>query len=168
MKSISAAAPCANGTISTPPRRNSAALALSDGPATPPFHLLRARHHRRRTARLFRILDARRFGGRAAAREPCHGFDLRHPQRAIRVGYLSNDFHDHATALLLIETLEAHDRARFECAPTPMAPSTARRCARGCWAPSTRSPTSQLTDAEAARPSPRRRRYSDRPQGLHP
>jgi predicted O-linked N-acetylglucosamine transferase (SPINDLY family) len=33
--------------------------------------------------------------------------------RKIRLGYLSNDFHDHATALLLIETLEAHDRDRF-------------------------------------------------------
>jgi predicted O-linked N-acetylglucosamine transferase (SPINDLY family) len=32
----------------------------------------------------------------------------------IKLGYLSNDFHDHATALLLIETLEAHDRSRFE------------------------------------------------------
>lgn len=31
----------------------------------------------------------------------------------IRLGYLSNDFHDHATALLLIEMLEAHDRGRF-------------------------------------------------------
>ena len=34
--------------------------------------------------------------------------------RKIRIGYLSNDFHDHATALLLIETLEAHDHSRFE------------------------------------------------------
>ncbi|MBY6243173.1 UDP-N-acetylglucosamine-peptide N-acetylglucosaminyltransferase [Methylosinus sp. Sm6] len=33
--------------------------------------------------------------------------------RKIKLGYLSNDFHDHATALLLIETLEAHDRGRF-------------------------------------------------------
>jgi len=32
----------------------------------------------------------------------------------IRVGYLSNDFHDHATSLLLIEMLEMHDCARFE------------------------------------------------------
>jgi predicted O-linked N-acetylglucosamine transferase (SPINDLY family) len=32
----------------------------------------------------------------------------------IRIGYLSNDFHDHATALLLIEMFETHDRARFE------------------------------------------------------
>ena len=32
----------------------------------------------------------------------------------IRLGYLSNDFHDHATALLLVEMLEAHDRSLFE------------------------------------------------------
>ena len=32
----------------------------------------------------------------------------------IRIGYLSNDFHDHATLLLLIEMFEAHDRAHFE------------------------------------------------------
>ena len=32
----------------------------------------------------------------------------------IRVAYLSNDFHEHATSRLLIETLEAHDRRRFE------------------------------------------------------
>jgi predicted O-linked N-acetylglucosamine transferase (SPINDLY family) len=32
----------------------------------------------------------------------------------IKLGYLSSDFHDHATALLLIEMLEAHDRSRFE------------------------------------------------------
>ncbi|WOJ90014.1 UDP-N-acetylglucosamine-peptide N-acetylglucosaminyltransferase [Methylocapsa polymorpha] len=32
----------------------------------------------------------------------------------IRIGYLSCDFHEHATSLLLVEMLEAHDRARFE------------------------------------------------------
>ncbi|MGJ4993081.1 UDP-N-acetylglucosamine-peptide N-acetylglucosaminyltransferase [Bradyrhizobium sp. HKCCYLS3077] len=32
----------------------------------------------------------------------------------LRVGYLSNDFHDHATAHLLIEALEANDRTRCE------------------------------------------------------
>lgn len=35
-------------------------------------------------------------------------------QEKIRLGYLSCDFHDHATAHLLVELLEAHDRARFE------------------------------------------------------
>lgn len=32
----------------------------------------------------------------------------------LRLGYLSNDFHQHATALLMVEMLEAHDRQRFE------------------------------------------------------
>lgn len=36
------------------------------------------------------------------------------PFTKIRLGYLSNDFHDHATALLLVEMLEAQDRSLFE------------------------------------------------------
>ncbi len=36
------------------------------------------------------------------------------PATKLRVGYLSNDFHQHATALLLIEMLETHDRKHFE------------------------------------------------------
>ena len=32
----------------------------------------------------------------------------------LRIGYLSADFHQHATAQLMIQMLEAHDRARFE------------------------------------------------------
>lgn len=38
----------------------------------------------------------------------------RTPHNKLRVGYLSNDFHEHATARLLIESIEAHDRERFE------------------------------------------------------
>jgi protein O-GlcNAc transferase len=33
--------------------------------------------------------------------------------RPIRIGYLSNDFHAHATASLLVNVLERHDRSRF-------------------------------------------------------
>ncbi|MCI4678587.1 UDP-N-acetylglucosamine-peptide N-acetylglucosaminyltransferase [Rhodoblastus acidophilus] len=55
----------------------------------------------------------------AAARPERERLDFQFPDRRrsggpIRLGYLSNDFHDHATALLLIEMLEAHDRAHFE------------------------------------------------------
>lgn len=32
----------------------------------------------------------------------------------LRIGYLSSDFHQHATSLLMIEMLEAHDGDRFE------------------------------------------------------
>lgn len=35
-------------------------------------------------------------------------------RRKIRLGYLSSDFHQHATALLLVEMLEAHNRDDFE------------------------------------------------------
>ena len=35
-------------------------------------------------------------------------------QRRIRIGYLSSDFHEHATAHLLAGVLERHDRSRFE------------------------------------------------------
>lgn len=54
-----------------------------------------------------------------AARAERDRLDFRFAERRtgdgpIRLGYLSNDFHDHATALLLIEMLEAHDRGRFE------------------------------------------------------
>jgi len=44
-----------------------------------------------------------------------HRFQFsRHENRKIRVGYLSNDFQEHATSLLLIEMFEAHNRDRFE------------------------------------------------------
>jgi predicted O-linked N-acetylglucosamine transferase (SPINDLY family) len=32
----------------------------------------------------------------------------------LRIGYLSSDFHSHATSQLLVQVLEAHDRGRFE------------------------------------------------------
>jgi predicted O-linked N-acetylglucosamine transferase (SPINDLY family) len=35
-------------------------------------------------------------------------------RRKIKLGYLSNDFQEHATALLLVESLEARDVTRFE------------------------------------------------------
>lgn len=34
--------------------------------------------------------------------------------RRLRVGYLSADFHEHATCILITEMLEQHDRSRFE------------------------------------------------------
>ncbi|MBI3444906.1 MAG: tetratricopeptide repeat protein [Magnetospirillum sp.] len=35
-------------------------------------------------------------------------------RKKLRLGYLSEDFHDHATAYLMAEALESHDRSRFE------------------------------------------------------
>ena len=36
------------------------------------------------------------------------------PSQRIRIGYLSNDFHNHATAFLMIELFENHDCEQFE------------------------------------------------------
>ena len=41
------------------------------------------------------------------------GFD-RAPRKRLRLGYLSADFHGHATAYLAAEMFELHDRSRFE------------------------------------------------------
>lgn len=53
---------------------------------------------------------ARRYAGAMAPSMPQP--HARHDR--IRIGYFSADFHNHATMHLFIETLEAHDRARFE------------------------------------------------------
>ncbi|MFN9915028.1 MAG: hypothetical protein ACK53L_20730, partial [Pirellulaceae bacterium] len=39
---------------------------------------------------------------------------LQDQARKLRIGYLSSDFHAHATSLLLAETIESHDREGFE------------------------------------------------------
>lgn len=53
---------------------------------------------------------------RALARGPVLPLPPRPPGRGerLRIGYLSADFHQHATALLLAEVLERHDRAAVE------------------------------------------------------
>jgi predicted O-linked N-acetylglucosamine transferase (SPINDLY family) len=38
----------------------------------------------------------------------------RQRDRRLRIGYLSADFHQHATSQLLVQMLESHDRSRFE------------------------------------------------------
>jgi predicted O-linked N-acetylglucosamine transferase (SPINDLY family) len=38
----------------------------------------------------------------------------REPKNKLRIGYLSADFHEHATAYLMAEVFELHDRERFE------------------------------------------------------
>jgi predicted O-linked N-acetylglucosamine transferase (SPINDLY family) len=98
------------------------ALADPDALATPPFHLLSmpginpAQQHacatrwmsdRLRASEANRAMLASEFAA-APRSTPAGG----HPR--IKLGYLSSDFQQHATALLLIEILEAHDRERFE------------------------------------------------------
>ena len=46
------------------------------------------------------------------------------PKSRLRIGYLSNDFHDHATAHLIAGLLQAHDRRRIECVAYSYGPDT--------------------------------------------
>ncbi|MGH8849657.1 MAG: tetratricopeptide repeat protein [Casimicrobiaceae bacterium] len=51
----------------------------------------------------------------------------RYAHDRIRLAYLSADFHDHATAYLMAELFELHDRRRFEIAAISFGPDTGGR-----------------------------------------
>jgi len=74
-----------------------ATLALWDDPA---LQLRAARSTARHAARGVQALPA-------LAMAPLHG-------RRLRIGYVSSDFHHHATVMLFAGVLERHDRGRFE------------------------------------------------------
>jgi len=48
----------------------------------------------------------------------------RDPAAPVRIAYLSADFHEHATAYLMIELFEGHDRKRFETHAISFGPAT--------------------------------------------
>ena len=56
---------------------------------------------------------ARAFAARPVVEPPDFGHVSR-PTGKLRIGYLSSDFYRHATALLIAELIELHDRSRFE------------------------------------------------------
>lgn len=57
---------------------------------------------------------AENHSGRLRKDEPVSLTVCRSQHERLRVGYLSSDFKNHATAFLMIDLLEAHDRSRFE------------------------------------------------------
>jgi protein O-GlcNAc transferase len=59
------------------------------------------------------LASARRWAAKFASGVPFTHSAARSPGR-IRIGYLSADFHRHATAYLMAELVERHDRQRFE------------------------------------------------------
>ena len=90
------------------------------------------------------LTDSPAFQRRAADRWAAHvartvgaAFPVREARRRerIRLGYLSADFHDHATAYLLAEVIELHDRSAFEVVAYSAGPddggSMRRRLTRG-------------------------------------
>lgn len=97
------------------PARLRALLARDEPGRISPFHLLSVPGISSREQRGCSELWVR---DRIAASLPerdrlAFQFDLSRRER-LRIGYFSSDFHDHATSDLLVETLEAHSRERFE------------------------------------------------------
>ena len=86
--------------------------------------------------------EVQRRGAEIWVRDHCPPRDflppLQHRGRGgrIRLGYFSADFHDHATAYLIAELFELHDRARFEVLAFSFGPPSdgamRRRLAAGC------------------------------------
>lgn len=60
------------------------------------------------------LLCARKYGERFAAIKPAFAHQPRASGQRIRLGYLSQDFREHAVAHLLAELIERHDRSAFE------------------------------------------------------
>ena len=84
------------------------------GHRVPPFSVLTATddpEEQRLAARAWNHQMVAQAPARLASYEP-RSVEAR--ARRLRIGYLSNDFHNHATALLLVELLELRDRDRFE------------------------------------------------------
>jgi predicted O-linked N-acetylglucosamine transferase (SPINDLY family) len=92
-----------------------AMIASGESGKLPPFHLL---SEPGMTAREQRACSELWIRDRlATARPECAKLAFRFDRgarRKIRIGYLSSDFQDHATSLLLVEMLEMQDRARFD------------------------------------------------------
>lgn len=85
------------------------ALAVADGAALPPFHLLPVTDDPARQLQCAKGWSEALYGHGLSAPASTAA-----PHEQIRLGYFSSDFHNHATMNLIGRMLELHDRARFE------------------------------------------------------
>ena len=99
-------------------------IARPSGEPIHPFHMMSiptTRAEQLQCARNF-AAHVMRVAGAAlpAPAGPRHGA----ADGRIRIGYFSSDFHEHATAYLVAEMIELHDRQRFEVAAYSCGPET--------------------------------------------
>ena len=79
-------------------------------PSAMPFTFLAVQDSAENQLRCAQIYARDQYHGNTKAL--CEGGTYQHQR--IRLAYLSSDFYDHATAQLMVEVFEAHDRDRFE------------------------------------------------------
>ena len=83
---------------------------LQDGQECTPFALVAIPHHPLEMLHAARLEAGRQTQGV----KPFTARPVSREGERIRIGYLSADMHQHATAMLISEVLERHDRSRFE------------------------------------------------------
>ena len=146
------------------------AQALGSAPTDTPLETVavRARGAGRRSARAAQGLAPLRAARRPALSAAAAHRAARARDGRLRIGYLSADFHQHATSQLMAQMLECHDRSAFEvtllsAGPIDEQPDAA--APRGAAASISRSCAGKSFQA-MARAHPRaRHRPPGRPQG---
>jgi predicted O-linked N-acetylglucosamine transferase (SPINDLY family) len=91
-----------------------AAHALPAQAALPSAAFAHVAFSARRDEQLLAAASTARFGAQDIQPFASRRSDWQPGARRLRVGYLSGDFHAHATAFLMAQMLEQHDRSRFE------------------------------------------------------
>jgi len=89
-------------------------------PAIPPFHLLALSASAEQLKKAATLFAAAKYP--AAQQALWNGEHYSHQR--LRIGYFSADFHNHATAYLMAELFESHDRNQFEIFAFSFGPAT--------------------------------------------
>jgi predicted O-linked N-acetylglucosamine transferase (SPINDLY family) len=91
----------------------SLALGHGTGKLVSPFAIMTATTDPAAQLACARVWGARLARGVAKPLAPYAPRPVARRGRTLRIGYLSADFHAHATAMLVVDLIEAHDRSRF-------------------------------------------------------
>ena len=99
-------------------------IAQSSGEPIHPFHMMSIPTTRAEQLQCARNFAAHVMREAGAPLAPPAGPRRDAADGRIRIGYFSSDFHEHATAYLVAEMIELHDRRRFEVAAYSCGPQT--------------------------------------------
>jgi predicted O-linked N-acetylglucosamine transferase (SPINDLY family) len=99
-------------------------IAQSSGEPIHPFHMMSIPTTRAEQLQCARSFAAHVMREAGAPLAPPAGPRRGAADGRIRIGYFSSDFHEHATAYLVAEMIELHDRRRFEVAAYSCGPQT--------------------------------------------
>jgi predicted O-linked N-acetylglucosamine transferase (SPINDLY family) len=141
---------CRWDTLAEDTRKIANLIAEKDPPATRPFGYLMLESTPAQQLRVAQISAKFEFGN--IARMPALEREPRSDGERLRIAYVSSDFQYHATAMLMAEVLERHDRDRFEIFLYSCAPDDSTELRRRVMASSEHwVDASELSDEDLAR-----------------